>query len=380
MMDTDLRIDTKKKVPSLRFAGFEGEWEERKIANILTIGSGKDYKHLGDGDIPVYGTGGLMTTVDGFLHDGETVCIGRKGTIDKPMYHSGKLWTVDTLFYTHSFIDSNPKFVYNLFQKINWKEHNEASGVPSLSKSTIEQIPINLPTLPEQQRIASFLTAVDEKLQVLKQQKNLLEQYKKGMMQKIFSQEIRFKDDEGKEFGEWGMKKLGEVAEITMGQSPESKSYNIDGIGELLIQGNADISNRQSNPRNWTSEPTKECKIGDLILTVRAPVGAVAKAIHNACIGRGVCSIRNNSKSKMEYLYQFLLDYELKWIRLEQGSTFTAINSADIKSISINLPTLPEQTKIANFLSAIDEKISHCQVQITKMEQYKKGLLQQLFV
>ena len=82
----------------------------------------------------------------------------------------------------------------------------------------------------------------------------------------------------------------------------------------------------------------------------------------------------------MEYLYQFLLDYELKWIRLEQGSTFTAINSADIKSISINLPTLPEQTKIANFLSAIDEKISHCQVQITKMEQYKKGLLQQLFV
>ena len=87
----------------MRFGEFEGEWEEKKLREVLTIGSGKDYKHLGVGNIPVFGTGGLMTTVDAFLYDGETVCIGRKGTIDKPMYFKGKIWTVDTLFYTHSF-------------------------------------------------------------------------------------------------------------------------------------------------------------------------------------------------------------------------------------------------------------------------------------
>ncbi|MCH8535889.1 MAG: restriction endonuclease subunit S [Flavobacteriaceae bacterium] len=374
-------------IPKLRFPEFKGEWKKKKLGEVLKIGSGKDYKHLGSGDIPVFGTGGLMTKVNSYLYDGETVCIGRKGTIDKPMYYSGKIWTVDTLFYTHSFNNSEPKFVFNLFQRVNWKQHNEAGGVPSLSKSTIEQIYLNLPTLTEQTRIASFFTVIDKKISELKQKKALLEQYKKGVMQKLFSQELRFKDDtstslsagNGKDFPDWEKKKLGEVCEIIMGQSPSSNSYNTDGIGIPLIQGNADIQNRLSYPRNWTTEKTKKCNIGDLILTVRAPVGAVAKSIHNACIGRGVCAIRNNSKSINEFIYQFLLDYETKWSSLEQGSTFTAVSGVEIKKLEIQLPSLPEQTKIANFLSTIDEKINCTQKQIEQAEVWKKGLLQQMF-
>ncbi len=199
-------------------------------------------------------------------------------------------------------------------------------------------------------------------------------------MQKIFSQELRFKDDNGEEFAEWEEKKLGEICVIIMGQSPSSTSYNTDKIGIPLIQGNADIQNRFSFPRNWTTEKTKECKIGDLILTVRAPVGAVAKSMHNACVGRGVCAVRNNSSSNLEFIYQFLLDYETKWGSLEQGSTFTAVSGVEINKIKISTPNLAEQTKIANFLSAIDEKINQCGVQIEKMEGWKKGLLQRMFV
>jgi type I restriction enzyme S subunit len=165
-----------------------------------------------------------------------------------------------------------------------------------------------------------------------------------------------------------------------MGQSPNSSSYNSDGYGIPLIQGNADIKNRVSNPRNWTTEKTKECKIGDLLLTVRAPVGAVAKSIHNACIGRGVCSIINNSKSNIEFIYQFLLDFETKWGSLEQGSTFTAVSGIEINKLEIILPSVSEQTKIANFLSVIDDKINHCQELIVNTQVWKKGLLQQMFV
>lgn len=218
---TNSSIERSRSVPSLRFPEFEGEWEKKKLGEVLTIGSGRDYKHLGEGEIPVFGTGGLMTKVDDYLYDGETVCIGRKGTIDKPMYFNGKIWTVDTLFYTHSFINSKPKFVYNLFQRVNWKQHNEAGGVPSLSKSTIEQIELVFPTLPEQTKIASFLTAVDEKIQALKKKHSLLEQYKKGVMQRIFSIpdrdainrvcSLRFKDENGNDFPDWEEKKLGEV-------------------------------------------------------------------------------------------------------------------------------------------------------------------------
>lgn len=91
------------------------EWDVVKLGEILTIGSGKDYKHLDTGTIPVYGTGGYMLSVNEYLYDGESVCIGRKGTIDKPMLLDGKFWTVDTLFYTHSYKNLNAKFLYSAF-------------------------------------------------------------------------------------------------------------------------------------------------------------------------------------------------------------------------------------------------------------------------
>ncbi|MBW7674760.1 restriction endonuclease subunit S [Chryseobacterium chendengshani] len=162
------------------------EWETKKIKDILKIGSGRDYKHLEVGTIPVYGTGGIITFVNSFLYDGETVCIGRKGTINKPLYFDGKLWTVDTLFYTHSFNNSIPKFIFHVFQSINWKEYNEASGVPSLSKSTIENITVIIPSIKEQTKIANFLFLIDKKIET---EKKILTQYeiqKKYLLSNLF--------------------------------------------------------------------------------------------------------------------------------------------------------------------------------------------------
>ncbi len=162
------------------------DWEVKKLGDILTIGSGRDYKHLEKGDIPVFGTGGLMTYVNSFLYEGETVCIGRKGTIDKPMYFKGKIWTVDTLFYSHSFLNTAAKFIFYIFKMINWKEYNEASGVPSLSKSTIEKIEINIPSLPEQIKIAKFLSQIDEKIAIEQQLLTQYENQKKYLLQNLF--------------------------------------------------------------------------------------------------------------------------------------------------------------------------------------------------
>ena len=104
------------KVPKIRFRGFEGEWRDCILRDILTIGNGRDYKHLSSGTIPVYGTGGYMTSVSDFLYEGESVCIGRNGTIDRPMYLNGKFWTVDTLFYTYQFKGVEPYYLYSIFQ------------------------------------------------------------------------------------------------------------------------------------------------------------------------------------------------------------------------------------------------------------------------
>lgn len=372
-------------IPLLRFPEFNGEWEKKKLGEVLTIGSGRDYKHLGEGEIPVFGTGGLMTKVDDYLYDGETVCIGRKGTIDKPMYFNGKIWTVDTLFYTHSFINSTPKFVYNLFQRVNWKQYNEAGGVPSLSKSTIEQIELVLPSLPEQTKIATFLTAVDEKIQALKKKHSLLEQYKKGVMQKLFSQEteergsrtplknnkkgeqLRFKDENGNDFPDWEVKKLGEVC--------DKKSSNIsankieDNFGDYIIYGASGILKKvdfYEEENDYVS-----------IIKDGAGVGRLVYCKGKSSVLGTMEIIKPKIKLNTYFLYCLLSNIDFsKYIT---GSTIPHIYFKDYKNEQCGIPSLPEQTAIANFLSALDEKINQTQMQIEKMEVWKKGLLQKMF-
>lgn len=178
---------------------------------------------------------------------------------------------------------------------------------------------------------------------------------------------------------EWQEKKLGNVIDVVMGQSPSSKDYNDIKIGDYLIQGNADIVDRATSPRFWTKTSTKICNIDDIILTVRAPSGYVAKSKHKACIGRGVCAIKHNNKSIHNFIYQFLLYFEPKWKNIEQGSTFTAISGDDIRSLKINIPSLPEQQKIAVFLGKVDERIGGLEKKKELFSEYKKSVMQKIF-
>ena len=161
-------------------------WRTVKIGELLRIGNGKDYKHLSIGKIPVYGTGGQMLLVNDYLYDGESVCIGRKGTIDTPMFLKGKFWTVDTLFYTYDFKDVLPKFCYYLFLQINWKLYNEGTGVPSLSKSTIENIKVKIPSLEQQQKICSILDFYEHKTNNEEQILELYHSEKQYLLRQMF--------------------------------------------------------------------------------------------------------------------------------------------------------------------------------------------------
>lgn len=164
-------------------------WKMVKLGECLTIGNGQDYKHLQSGEIPVYGTGGVMTYVDDYLYDGETVCIGRKGTINKPIYHTGKIWTVDTLFYTHSFVGVVPLFIYYIFCNVDWNKYNEATGVPSLSKETIYKIELSIPNPSEQHRIAAILSGLDAKIAAEEKVLEKYEKVKKGLMERLLETE-----------------------------------------------------------------------------------------------------------------------------------------------------------------------------------------------
>lgn len=167
------------------------DWEVKSLGEMLKIGHGKDYKNLKSGNVPVYGTGGYMTSVNDFLYEGETVCIGRKGTIDKPQYHSGKIWTVDTLFYTYDFKSLNPKYLFYKFCLIDWLSMNEASGVPSLTAKNIEDIKITIPTEEEQTAIANVLSSMDKEIEILNTKLEKYRNLKTAMMQQLLTGKIR---------------------------------------------------------------------------------------------------------------------------------------------------------------------------------------------
>jgi type I restriction enzyme S subunit len=189
----------------------------------------------------------------------------------------------------------------------------------------------------------------------------------------------KFKDTKiGRIPKDWEIKQLASICDIVMGQSPSSESYNENDTGLPLVQGNADIKSRITKPRIYTSQITKISEVDDIIMTVRAPVGAIAKSNIKSCIGRGVCALRVKSIDN-EFLYQMLIEKETSWIRLEQGSTFSAVNSKDIKTFKIALPPLPEQQKIAAILFTVDEQISTTDQIIEKSKELKKGLMQKLF-
>lgn len=189
--------------------------------------------------------------------------------------------------------------------------------------------------------------------------------------------ELRFPEFENE--GEWDKPTLSSVCDVIMGSSPSSSSYNEKKIGLPLLQGNADIKNRLSAPRIYTTEITKECEIGDILLSVRAPVGTVAKSLHNACIGRGLSSIRAKKPNSQEYIYQWLFSYESSWTRISQGGTFDAVNSDDIRNLIIPIPKEKEQQKIASCLSSLDEVIAAHSQKLELLKDHKKGLMQNLF-
>lgn len=175
-------------VPEIRFKGFTETWEQCELREIIDVNSGRDYKHLKDGNIPVYGTGGYMLSVNEALSDNRNaVGIGRKGTIDKPFILKAPFWTVDTLFFVIPKEGNDLDFIYLVFQNINWKKYDESTGVPSLSKTTINSVSIKKPTLTEQRQIGSFLEKIDSLITLHHLKLDQLANLKKGYMQRLFA-------------------------------------------------------------------------------------------------------------------------------------------------------------------------------------------------
>ena len=174
----------------------------------------------------------------------------------------------------------------------------------------------------------------------------------------------------------WEQRKLGDVVQITMGQSPDGSTYSDEPSDYILVQGNADLQNGWVCPRIWTTQITKKADAGDLIMSVRAPAGAMGKTAYNAVIGRGVAAIKGN-----EFIYQLLvkMDADGFWKTLSCGSTFESLNSDNIKNAEVKIPTTAEQIKIGGYFQQLDHLITLHQRKFEKLTNVKKSMLEKMF-
>ena len=213
------------------------------------------------------------------------------------------------------------------------------------------------PTMREQQTIGGFFQQLDNLITLHQRKYDKLTNVKKSMLEKMFPKngsnvpEIRFKGFTDA----WEQRKLEDVVQITMGQSPDGSTYSDEPSDYILVQGNADLQNGWVCPRIWTTQITKKADAGDLIMSVRAPAGAMGKTAYNAVIGRGVAAIKGN-----EFIYQLLVKMDMDgfWKTLSCGSTFESLNSDNIKNAEVKVPITAEQVQIGNFFRQLDNLIT----------------------
>lgn len=250
-------------------------------------------------------------------------------------------------------------FLYSYKHHLKKQALIKASGSTFLeiSKNEVEGLHVPVPSGEEQAKIGSFFKLVDKAITLHQRKLEALKKLKRTLLQKMFPKkdqlnpELRFPGFTN----DWEQRKLEDCAAIIMGQSPKSENYTNDPKDHVLVQGNADLKNGQVVPRVWTTEVTKVGKVGDIILSVRAPVGEVGKTAFDVVLGRGVAAIRGN-----DFLLQTLQKFkECKyWGRVSAGSTFDSITSEILKSTVISMPTIEEQIKIGDFLSSVDNLIT----------------------
>ena len=324
---------------------------------------------------------GVIAYVNEFLYEGETVCLGRKGTIDNPQYHNEKIWTVDTLFYTYDFTNVDVKFLYYLSKTINWQTYNTATGVPSLTSNVILGIPIGLPPISEQHRIASALTDIDELISSLDKLIAKKKDIKQGAMQQLLTGKIRLKG-----FTEpWVEKKLGDCAITTSGGTP-SRSMTEFYRGNINWFTTGELSDGYLYESN--EKITQEALDSSSAKIV--PANTLLMAMYGATIGKlGILQIPSATNQaccailckyiETKFLFYILLHNRSSIIEQGRGAGQPNISQEIVKELHFYVPSsLAEQRAIAAILTDMDNELAALEAKRSKYAMIKEGMMQQL--
>lgn len=389
-----------KTKPDIRFKGFTEAWEQRKLGEIVGIYDGvhqtPKYQDSGIMFLSVENISTLQSTKyiseEDFKRDYKVypqendilmTRIGDVGTTNVVTDNTLKAYYVSLALLKYK--NTNPYFLSNAMQS-NYVQKGLANrtlktAVPmKINKDEIGKVDVILTAaVEEQSKIGSYFKNLDNLITLHQRECDHLKELKKSMLKKMFPRdgssfpEVRFAGFTDA----WEQRKLGDIVQITMGQSPNGETYSEEPSTYILVQGNADLNNGWVVPRVWTTQLTKQADKGDLIMSVRAPAGTMGKTAYNVVIGRGVAAIKGN-----EFIFQSLvkMDESGYWKRLSTGSTFESLNSDNIKNAIMYVPSKEEQSKIGTNFSNLDNLITLHQRELEILKNLKKTCLKRMFI
>ena len=378
--------------PRIRFKGFTEDWEQRKLGDLIFLNGRIGFRGYTEADIVSKDEGGVLTFSPTNIVDNRITIKCKNTYITRLKYDESpeiKVYNGDILFVKTGSTLGKSALVKDIFedatlnpQVVVMRPNNLASeflsvmmltdnilsqvrksriggAVPTLTESTIKAFDTLIPKNDEEaQKIGKIFGCLDHVITLHQCKLEKLKLTKKALLQKLFPKngehipEIRFKGFTDA----WEQRKLGEICQVTMGQSPDGTTYSEVPLGYILVQGNADLNNGWVCPRTWTTQKTKTAEKGDLILSVRAPAGAVGKTSYNVVIGRGVAGIKGN-----EFIYQSLIKMDLGgyWRTIAAGSTFESINSDAVNNAKLMVPQdIEEQNIVGGYLYLFDKLIT----------------------
>ncbi|EAC2774600.1 TPA: restriction endonuclease subunit S [Listeria monocytogenes] len=367
-------------------------WEQRKLGEIAKITMGQSPDGINYTDNPKYN---ILVQGNADMKNGQVVPrvwtkqitkTAKKGdiilSVRAPVGEVGKTKYNVVLGRGVSGVEGN-EFVFQLLSKMKlenyWGKYSAGSTFESIKSNEIKAAIASVPEKQEQMKIGTFLKQLDDTIALHQRKLEKIKALKTAYLSEMFAAEgetkpkrrfAGFTDD-------WEQRKLCELAKITMGQSPEGVNYTDNPRDYVLVQGNADMQNGHVVPRVWTKQITKTAKKGDIILSVRAPVGDVGKTNYDVVLGRGVSALEGN-----EFIFQLLskMKAENYWFKYSTGSTFESINSNEIKEAIVSAPEKQEQMKIGVFFKQLDKTITLHQRKLQKLQNIKKAYLNEMFI
>lgn len=366
-------------------------WDVVSLKRSLRIKNGCDYKtiQVDEGGYPVIGSGGEFARASKYLYDGEVVLLGRKGTIDKPLYYEGQFWVVDTMFYGIPLNNCFGKYLYFQSRTIPFNRYSTNTALPSMTQTDLNSHSICLPTFAEQQCIASYLDKkcadIDKVIATQQRRIELLQELKQSTITHAVTHglnpNVKMKDSGVEWIGEvpehWELIPFKYISDIIMGQSPSGDDIKSEGK-QLFMQGNADFSSLYPQPSLYCDKCKKFSRVGDVLMSVRAPVGELNISDRVYGIGRGLCSIKSKEISQ-RYLWYLLIKSKSDFSCFTTGSTFDAISIQILKSFISIIPSFSEQQAITTYLdkkcAELDASISKAQKEIDLLQEYKQALI-----